>query len=96
MTPGAVFDYEQIVCHMPIHEDFKSEVEKVLGGEKRELRLPFSDEKSGKQLLLFLEKGYEFRLMRTWILRGICELKDYTEEMERDGSIKKWLEVEII
>ena len=78
-------------------KDFKQEVEKLLGGEvKEELRLPFSDSETGKELLLFIRKGYEFRLMRTWTLEGICELADYTEEMERDGSIKKWLEVELL
>ena len=78
-------------------EDFAPEVEKLLAlQEKDELRLPYSDPTSGKELLLFIKKGYEFSIMRAWILQGICELKDYFEELERDGSIKKWLEVEIL
>ncbi len=82
---------------MPLDGSLKEGVEKALAGEtKEELRLPYRDERSGKLLLLFIKRGYEFRLMRTWKLLGICELKDYREEMERDGSIKKWLEVEIL
>ena len=76
---------------------FKATVEqKLIGQDKEELRLPFQDENSQKELLLFIKRGYVFGIMKTWILLGICELKDYTEEMERNGSIKKWLEVEIL
>lgn len=96
VTSGAIFDYEEIVCKRPFDPGLKPKVEKELrGANKRELRLIYTDEKSGKELLLFIEEGYVFGLMRIWFLRGICELKDYTEEMERNGAIKKWLEVEI-
>ena len=64
--------------------------------DKREsLRLTYADKISGKELMLFIKKGYKFGLMQMWILEGICETKDYSEEMEHDGSLKKWLEVEI-
>ncbi len=59
------------------------------------MRLTYFDKAARKELLLFIKKGYDFMLMRSWILEGICALEDYTEEMERNGSIKKWLEVEI-
>lgn len=91
-----MFDYEEIVCGMPLSPRFKTSVENLLIGQnKTELRLPYQDKNSGKELLLFIKRGYVFGIMITWILQGICELKDYTEDMEQDGSIKKWLEVEI-
>ena len=76
---------------------FKKAAEALLSDQTKPiLRLPYWDEDNKKELLLFIKKGYEFGIMQTWILQGICELKDYTEEMERNGSIKKWLEVEIL
>ncbi len=66
------------------------------GREKREIRLPYTDKKSGKELLLFIEHGYDLGPTRIWLLKGICELKDYSAEMEQNGTIKRWLEVEII
>ena len=72
---------------------FKHGVERLLGGEKE--RLVYRDDQTKKELLLFLRHGYDFGIMRTWILQGICELKDYRPEMEENGTIRKWLEVEI-
>ena len=81
----------------PFDPNLRKEVEELLRGrEKREIRLPYTDKKSGKELLLFIKHGYDLGPIRIWVLRGICELKDYSEKMEQDGTIKKWLEVEII
>lgn len=75
---------------------FKPTIEALLVDQKKtDLRLPFWDDATKKELLLFIKKGYAFGVMQTWVLQGICELKDYSEEMEKNGSIKKWLEVEI-
>lgn len=101
VTKGAIFDYEEIVCFQPF--DFperRNELERLLAKALKttdgpELRLLYTDKRSGKELLLFIRKGYRFGIMQMWILEGICESKDYEAEMERDGSIRKWLEVEI-
>ena len=81
----------------PFDPELKPNVERALRGmEKREIRLPYTDKQSGKELLLFIELGYICGPMRIWLLKGICELKDYSAKMENDGTIKKWLEVEIL
>ena len=67
----------------------------IKGDEKTELRIPFYDKEADKELLFFIRKGYRFGIMQMWVLEGICERKDYRDEMETDGTIKKWLEVEI-
>jgi hypothetical protein len=73
-------------------------VEKLIDKENSgcdALRIPYADSETGKDLMLFIRKGYRFGIMQMWILEGICESKDYDESMEADGSIRKWLEVEI-
>lgn len=85
---------------MPIDSGrMRTRVEKLIDencdNKSESLRLTYADERSEKELMLFIKKGYKFGLMQMWILEGICETKDYCEEMERDGSLKKWLEVEI-
>ncbi len=97
LTKGAVFDYEEIVCNMQLNRgEFRARVEKIIGErDENSLRLVFNDSDSKKELMLFLRRGYDFGIMRLWILEGICEKDDYDEEMERSGAIKKWLEIEI-
>ena len=99
VTRGAVFDYEENVCFLPCDvARIKSDVETLLVAKREEgedLRVPYKDKASGKELLLFIRKGYRFGIMQMWILEGICETKDYDPEMENDGRIRKWLEVEI-
>ena len=100
LTKGAIFDYEDIVCKTEMdRQKFRTAVEKALSkdryADETDLRLPLTDKSTGKELLLFIKRGYDFGIMRTWILRGICEQSDYDEEMEHNGVIKEWLEVEI-
>lgn len=99
LTKGAVFDYEEIVCNRELDRSkIKSYAEKELSRKKcdeRDVRMRYRDEETGKDLLLFIKKGYDFGIMRSWILQGICEESDYDEEMEHNGVIKDWLEVEI-
>lgn len=97
MTKGAVFDYEEIVCDMPLDKvKFRQAVEKLLSNSAEERRrVEYDDPSSGKRLLLFLRRGYDFGLMRLWILEGVCEKDDYDEEMEENGVIKEWLETVI-
>lgn len=99
ITKGAVLDYEEIVCFTEFdYPAIKKAAEELIGkndGNKNELRLKYCDEKTGKELILFVRKGYRFGIMQMWILEGICESKDYDEKMESDGTIREWLEVEI-
>ncbi|MBR1748072.1 MAG: hypothetical protein IJ735_07735 [Clostridia bacterium] len=94
---GAVFDYEEIVAMTEID---KGRIRKIVLPTLREengarIKRRYSDKKSGKNLLLFIDRGYDFGPMRVWVVRGICEESDYDEEMEKDGLIDEWLEVEI-
>lgn len=97
LTKGAVFDYEEIVCNMQLNRsEFRARVEKIIETtEENSLRLVYHDPNSQKELMLFLRRGYDFGIMRLWILEGICEKDDYDEEMERNGVIKEWLTIEI-
>lgn len=97
MTKGAVFDYEEIVCLIPAdRQKIKSAAEKSIKDENAAvLRTVYSDPASGKELILFLKRGYDFGPMRMWILEGICEKCDYLPEMEENGTIREWLEVVI-
>ena len=96
-----MFDYEEIVCFQPFDfRERREELERLLAKEVKtkdaeNVRMYYRDKRTDKELVLFIRKGYRFGIMQMWILEGICESKDYKEEMERDGSIRKWLEVEI-
>lgn len=94
---GAVFDYEEIVAKRELDRGkMRRAITPHLKGKRaKSLRLPYADPDSGKELLLFIDRGYDFGRMRTWILKGICEACDYDEEIEEDGSIREWLNVEI-
>ncbi|MGN1041861.1 MAG: hypothetical protein ACI4SK_00080 [Christensenellales bacterium] len=96
LTKGAIFDYEEIVCNEEMdRRAFRASAEKLIGGDKEELRVDYKDGKTGKELILFIRRGYDFGLMRVWILEGICEKCDYSEDMEKSGVIKEWLSIEI-
>ncbi len=94
VTKSAIFDYEEIVCNMPMNRTIKEEIEKILAKNPDENRLRFFDERSQKELLLFIRKGYFFGPMQVYILEGICEACDYAEWMEEE-VIPAWLSVEI-
>lgn len=97
LKKGAIFDYEEIVCFMPCPiAEIRTFLEKELTAIKDENpRIRYTCPQTGKELLLFVKKGYKFGIMQTWILEGICEAKDYSEEMETNGTIKEWLEVDL-
>ncbi len=99
INKGAIFDYEDIVCKIPmnigrIRSELETEIAKSYDGLEI-LRIPYRDTESKKELLIFAKKGYRFGIMQTYILQGICEKTDYCPEMEQNGVIEEWLEVEI-
>lgn len=92
VTKEAVFDYEEIVCKGYIFPPgFKREAEKILSGAANPERVEYFDKTSEKPLLLFFKKGYAFGPMQTWILKGICDKRDYRSDMEEKGIIDGWL-----
>lgn len=96
VTAGAIFDYEEIVCNEEMDRTaFRKDVEELIAGEEEKLRVNYRDRKTGKSLTLFLRKGYEFGIMRVWILEGICESCDYSKELEDSGAIEEWLSITI-
>jgi hypothetical protein len=98
---GAIFDYEGIVCHIPLEESkMRREVEKLIDKQEyslyeEDLRVTYYDDSSESELLLFVRKGYCFGPMQSYIVQGICLKDDYDEEMETSGIISDWLGVEI-
>lgn len=99
INKGAIFDYEDIVCRIPMNiGKIRPFLEKEIATNyknKENLRIPYMDTESQLKLLFFVKKGYCFGIMQTYILQGICEEQDYNKEMETDGTIAEWLEVEI-
>ncbi len=94
ITKSAIFDYEEIVCNIEMDRTaFRNDVEKIIKNKENPTRIKYVDKKTGKKLMLFIRKGYEFGLMKTWILDGICEERDYDKEMENNGVIAEWLSV---
>lgn len=102
MTKSAVFDYEEIVCLIPMNAyQIKTRAEKLLDkGEfftvGEDIRMPYYDKVSDTKLIFFLKKGYRFGIMQMYVLQGICKESDYDGQMEENGSIKEWLDVEIL
>ena len=94
---GAVFDYEEIVAHRELDRDKvrKSITPTLVNEEENAVKRVYIDPDSGKELLLFIARGYDFGCMRLWIVRGVCERSDYDEDMEKEGLIREWLNVEI-
>jgi hypothetical protein len=98
---GAIYDYEGIVCNIPLQLNImRTKVEKLIDDQEyfligENLRIDYHDIISEKELLIFVKKGYQFGLMQTYIINGICAREDYDIEMESNGVIKEWLEVEI-
>lgn len=99
INKGAIFDYEDIVCKIPMNTGkIRTYLEGAISKEdtaKQDLRIRYNDQESQLNLLCFIKKGYRFGIMQTYILQGICQVEDYYPEMEHDGTIKEWLEVEI-
>jgi len=99
---GAVFDYEEIVCHIPLDQSkMRVAVEKLIDDNKysmygEDLRVTYYDGESDCELLLFVRKGYCFGPMQSYIVQGICLKEDYDKSMETNGVISDWLGVEII
>ena len=54
-------------------------------------RIRYFDDDLDKELMLFIYKGNKFNLMQIWNVAGICESKDWSQELEDDGSIRNWL-----
>lgn len=98
---GAIFDYEGIVCHIPLEEGkMRTAIEKLIDKQEysvygEDLRITYYDDRSDSELLLFVRKGYSFGPMQSYIVQGICLKDDYDEVMETNGIISDWLGVEI-
>lgn len=94
---GAIFDYEGIVCHIPLEESkMRLAIEKLIDEQKyslygKDLRITYYDNNSDSELLLFVRKGYCFGPMQSYIVQGICLKEDYDQEMEANGIINDWL-----
>lgn len=99
INKAAIFDYEDIVCKIPMNiGKIRPYLEREIAtnyNDKDNLRIPYMDTESQLKLLFFIKKGYRFGIMQIYILQGVCEEDDYDKEMESNGTIDEWLEVEI-
>jgi len=100
ITPEAVYDYESDFGTglMPKY-DIKAEVELYITNMQscgrlifdRYFHVKYLDERTDKELMLFVYMGERIRTMQLWDLKGICESCAWTEELEDDGAIRNWL-----
>ena len=96
----AIFDYEEIVGKgiMPKAE-YRKELEEYFAHVTPidyYLIKKYFDENLGKMLLLFFRRGMNFSSMQLWLLAGICDSSDYSEDIEEKGLIKNWLDNYIV
>lgn len=94
----AKFDYEEIISKkllsMPIKkyiyelEEYFSNIQPL----ENYFIKKYYDENLDKMLLLFFRKGMHFASLQNWIIVGICEKKDYCDDIEERGLIKNWLD----
>ncbi len=57
---------------------------------KTYFRTKYFDEQLQKMLMLFVKKGSKQSIMQNWIIIGICEADDWSEEIEFEGKIRNW------
>lgn len=102
ITNEARFDYEEIVCKkkhsMPTNQ-YKYDIEEHFDNFfpiENYFSKKYYDEKIEILLLLFFRKGMKFGPIQTWVLVGICDSKDYSEDIEEKGLIKNWLDNYIV
>lgn len=100
ITKEARFDFEEVVANRQLpYKLFKQELEEFFTNKipnERYFATKFYDEQSDKMLLLFFRKGVIFKSMQLWKLAGICDIKDYNENLEERGLIKSWLDAYIV
>jgi hypothetical protein len=58
-------------------------------------RAKYFDEKIGKMLMVFCYRGKVVDGIQRWVLKGICEETDWSEELEDCGQIRSWLMSEL-
>ena len=59
------------------------------------LRLKFYDERVNDYMIFFVKRRNRFRCIQNWEVIGICNYGDWSEEMENNGSINRWLRSKI-
>ena len=59
------------------------------------LRLKYYDERVNDYIIFFLKHCNRFRCIQVWEVIGICNYGDWSEELENNGSINRWLRTKI-
>lgn len=79
---------------------FKAEVEEYIQNMSNRLpwwgyfRADYEDDDT-ERLKLFIYKREKIGVMQFWELKGVCLVKDWSEEMEEEGQIRSWLNTKI-
>jgi len=58
-------------------------------------RAKYYDEQIDEELMLFIYRGKRFKLIQTWEVRGICESKYWTDDLEYEGGVRDWLKCKL-
>lgn len=100
ITAEARFDYESEFGSPLPTADIKRETEeyisvKTVRFDGYYFRVKYYDEVIERMLMLFFYKGERFGCMQMWELSGICPAEDWSEELEEDGQIRRWLKTKV-
>ena len=103
ITEEAKSDYIDTVGYELPSKDIKFEVEAYIELLKssrrftsgRYFHVNYLDEDADKTVKLFFYKGETIGRMQMWNLKGVCLESDFSEEMEKNGQIRVWLNSEL-
>lgn len=102
ITAEAACDYRELKGAALFKRDFKYECETYIDNmisvgrlDNYYFRCKYYDEETDEMLMLFFYKGERFGSMQMWNLKGVCLESDFSEEMEKNGQIRVWLNSEL-
>ena len=62
---------------------------------KNYFRATYIHEQTDKKLIFFIRKVKKFLSMQMWEVVGVCELDDYSEELEEIGQFRVWYDTKV-
>lgn len=62
---------------------------------KNYFKATYIHEQTGKHLMFFIRKTHKFESMQIWHILGICEVDEYSEELEEIGQYRVWYDTKV-
>ena len=62
---------------------------------KNYFKATYIHEQTGKHLMFFIRKTHRFESMQIWHILGICEVDEYSEELEEIGQYRVWYDTKV-